>query len=51
MQHFWNHADGKKGIAHAQPCHVGEGELLPSHSTLTITECPAGTNHLNCLPE
>ena len=39
MQHFWNHADGKKGVAHAQPCHVGEGELLPSHSTLTITAC------------
>jgi hypothetical protein len=37
MQHFWNHADGKKGVAHAQPCHVGEGELDPSHSTLTIT--------------
>ena len=51
MQHFWNHADGKKGITHAQTCHVGEGELLPSHSTLTITECPAGTIHPNCLPE
>ena len=37
MQHFWNHADGKKGVANAQPCHLGEGELLPSHSTLTIT--------------
>jgi len=42
MQHFWIHAKGKKGVAHAEPCHVGEGELLdkdnnPSHSTLTIT--------------
>ena len=36
MQHFWNHAKGKKGIAHAQPCHVGEGDLVPT-STLTIT--------------
>jgi hypothetical protein len=51
MQHYWNHAAGKKGIAHAQPCHLGEGELSPSHSTLTITECPAGTIHPNCLPE
>ena len=48
MQHFWNHADGKKGVAHAQPCHLGEGELDPLHSTLTITACPAGTNHANC---
>ncbi len=37
MNHFWNHAGGKKGVTHAQTCHVGEGELLPSHSTLTIT--------------
>jgi len=39
MQHFWNHANGKKGVAHAQLCHLGEGELDPSHSTLTITAC------------
>ena len=36
MNHFWNHAGGKKGVAHAQPCHVGEG-LLPVPSTLVIT--------------
>jgi len=38
MKHFWNHAKGKKGIAHAQTCHVGEGDLFPT-STLTITAC------------
>jgi len=37
MQHFSIHAKGKKGVAHAHPCHLGEGELDPSHSTLTIT--------------
>jgi hypothetical protein len=37
MNHFWNHAGGKKGAAHAETCHVGEGALSPSHSTLTIT--------------
>jgi len=41
MQHFWIHAKGKKGVAHAEPCHVGEGELLDKDKnpsiTLTIT--------------
>ncbi len=38
MQHFWIHAKGKKGVAHAELCHLGEGDLLPTHSsTLTIT--------------
>lgn len=49
MQHFWNHADGKKGVTHAQTCHVGEGELFPSHSTLTITAC-SDTNPPVCTP-
>jgi len=37
MQHFSNSAWGEKGIVQAQPCRVGEGELLPLHSNLTIT--------------
>ena len=37
MTHFWSHANGKKNVVHAEPCHVGEGELFPSLSTLTIT--------------
>ncbi len=43
MMRFSNHARGEKGVAHAEECHQKQGELLPSHSTLTITACPAGT--------
>ncbi len=37
MNRFSSHARGKKGIAHAQPCHATEGMIDLEINTLTIT--------------